>query len=223
MEKVTYKPILFNTPMVQAIDEGRKTHTRRLVKGFIEGQIPHSGHPHPDLFDLGMWEFLCGGQVYGGPADFYVNIKAPYKTGDILWVRETWTEDGQNFYYRADFESDWLDPCETLSCGYPIYCSYHPGCEGCMREKQRIHWRPSIHMPKEAARSFLKVVNVRAHRLIEISREDAIKEGANPAAAVENFIAIWNDTVKKEDLPRSGWDANPWVWVIGFEMKERDG
>lgn len=195
MEKVTYKPILFNTPMVQAIEEGTKTHTRRLVKGFIEGRIPHSGHPHPDLFDLGMWEFLCGGQIYGGPADFYVNIKAPYKTGDILWVRETWAEE---YEYAGAFD-------RTMY----FYKASDTGRNG--------PWRPSIHMSKAAARIFLKVVNVRPHRLIEISREDAIKEGANPAAAVENFIAIWNDTVKKEDLPRSGWDANPWVWDVEFE------
>ena len=162
------KPILFNTEMVQAILEGRKTQTRRIIKPVAMGLTHENGMP---------------ARV------------PPYEPGDILWVRETWnnTVYGGKFCYKADF-------------------SY----------KEAFPWKPSIHMPKEAARIFLKVVNVRPHRLLEISRQDAVKEGANPAAAVENFKAIWNGTLKKEAIPMYGWDANPWVWVIEFERIRRD-
>lgn len=149
--------------------------------------------------------------------------KPPCKVGDVLWVRETWTEDGRNFYYRADFESDWLDPCETLSGGYPIYCSYHPGCEGCMREKQRIHWRPSIHMPKKAARIFLRVTDVFLQHLSSIKEIHAQWEGVDQEPPfsfqpyTRGFIRLWDSLIPKSKLKQYGYGADPWVWVIMFE------
>lgn len=104
-------------------------------------------------------------------------IEPPYQVGDVMWVRETWIKEDEKYFYRADFDSDYLEPCETLSGGYPLYCAYHPGCNGCMRGKQRIHWHPSIHMPKEAARLFLRVTGVRAERLQYMTEEDAFAEG----------------------------------------------
>ena len=95
-------------------------------------------------------------------------------------------------------------------------------------------YHPSIHMPKEAARIFLKVTNVRVERLQDIDDEQAKKEGANwrngknvgfeekmRRSAVERFAEIWNSTIKKSDLDRYGWDANPWVWVIDFEVCDK--
>lgn len=219
------KPILFNTEMVRAILDGRKTQTRRVIR-FPEGTTGHL--PPSGAKDYIYWP--------GGIK------RALYKPGDTLWVRETWTEDGRNFYYRADFENDWLDPCETLSGGYPIYCSYHPGCEGCMREKQRIHWHPSIHMPKRAARIFLRVTDICCERLQDITEQDARAEGfvtdqpedgrtnINFMCSVDclqgsargKFALLWNSTIKKSDLRTYGWDANPWVWVISFKKIERD-
>lgn len=195
------KPILFNTEMVRAILDGRKTQTRRVIR-FPEGTTGHL--PPSGAKDYIYWP--------GGIK------RAPYKPGDTLWVRETWTEDGRNFYYRADFENDWLDPCETLSGGYPIYCSYHPGCEGCMREKQRIHWRPSIHMPKRAARIFLRVDDVRVERLKSMTPSDAADEGFTDW---KGFVTVWNSTIPKGESKRFGWSANPWVWVISFTRMEK--
>ncbi len=95
-------------------------------------------------------------------------------------------------------------------------------------------WHPSIHMPKEAARIWLKVTDVRVERLQEITEDGAKAEGANfkngknvgfeekmNRTAIERFTEIWNGTIKKSDLDRYGWNANPYVWVISFERCEK--
>lgn len=230
-------PILFNTEMVRAILDGRKDATRRIVKGFI-----------PDDAVWGYTTFTPKGYIScrGTFADGYGEkfFKLPCESGDILYVRETWTEECGKYYYRADYDSDYLDPCETLSGGYPASCRNHPGCDGCMATSTRIHWHPSIHMPKEAARIWLKVTDVRVERLQEITEEQACMEGTDPwdevcyenngwnptfsdpdsggaPNMVDGFHKLWNSTIKKSDLDRYGWDANPWVWVIEFERCEK--
>lgn len=224
-------PILFNTEMVRAILDGRKSCTRRLVK-FFSGENPRwTGYIKDGLM------------LYNGKNEPCIR-KAPYQPGDILYVRETWTEECGKYYYRADYDSDYLDPCETLSGGYPASCRNHPGCDGCMATSTRIHWHPSIHMPKEAARIWLKVTSVRVERLQEITEEQACMEGTDPwdevcyenngwnptfsdpdsggaPNMVDGFHKLWNSTIKKSDLDRYGWDANPRVWVIEFERCEK--
>lgn len=182
------KPILFNTEMVKAILEGRKTVTRRVVK-FRKGQNPAWSGYIPD-----------GAVLYGSnniPA-----AKAPYRPGDILWVRETWSrlETGP-YLYKADNEA-------------PV--SY-------------LGWRPSIHMPREAARIFLRVTDIRVERLQNMHLIDCEKEGVQlncieesnlvtlGVRARKRFADVWNSTIKPADMPIYGWDANPWVWVIEFE------
>lgn len=185
------KPILFNTEMVRAILEGRKTVTRRVVN-----------HKH-----LRGLEDLTAKKIQRA-------CIAPYKIGDILYVRETWQYGGpldgnerviepMRYYYAADGDpfTYWLN--EDGTC--------HEG----------MKWRPSIHMPKEAARIFLRVTDVRVERLQHISREGAIAEGCNAAVPVLEFKRIWDNTIKPTDLDLYGWSANPWVWVIAFERCER--
>ena len=209
-------PILFNTEMVRAILDGRKSCTRRLVK-FFSGENPRwTGYIKDGLM------------LYNGKNEPCIR-KAPYQPGDILYVRETWTEECGKYYYRADYDSDYLDPCETLSGGYPASCRNHPGCDGCMATSTRIHWHPSIHMPKEAARIWLKVTDVRVERLQDITSEQICKEGVeveephvlNGEEKRYAFSSLWNSTIKKSDLDRYGWDASPWVWVIEFERCEK--
>ena len=227
-------PILFNTEMVRAILDGRKTCTRRLVK-FFSGENPRwTGYIKDGLM------------LYNGKNEPCIR-KAPYQPGDILYVRETWTEECGKYYYRADYDSDYLDPCETLSGGYPASCRNHPGCDGCMATSTRIHWHPSIHMPKRAARIWLKVTNVRVERLQEIDEDGVWDEGFRfkppcltrvsadghtcdldgPCTSSIKYCdmtmgelfgrELWNSTIKKSDLDRHGWDANPYVWVVEFE------
>lgn len=198
------KPILFNTEMVRAILNGRKDATRRIVKGFI-----------PDDAVWGYTAFTPKGYIScrGTFADGYGEkfFKLPCEPGDILYVRETWCKGLERYIYRADYSDT-----EKF---------YRDGKEIEMK------WHPSIHMPKEAARIWLKVTDVRVERLQEITDKDAEREGAQPDYPfdydvdkwpnLEHFKKIWNGTVKKSDLDRYGWDASPWVWVIEFERCEK--
>lgn len=204
---MSVKPILFNTDMVKVILDGRKTCTRRLVK-FLSGKNP-------------KWTGYIkdGSMLYNGKNEPCIRTQ-PYQPGDILYVRETWcalpvNEAGHMrghsvYYYKADRD---LRP-----------------------EGWRGNWNPSIHMPKEAARIWLEVTNVRVERLQEITEDGAKAEGANwkngknvgfeekmRRTAIERFAEIWNGTIKKSDIDRYGWDANPWVWVIEFERCKKTG
>lgn len=149
MQQAKHHPILFSTPMVQAILAGRKTQTRRMVK------------PQPD--DDGLWndtEFprsiqstLKGWNGTLEETGASKEWKCPYgQVGDTLWVRETWRPNVHNpgaFKYRA----------------------------GCTREEERYPWKPSIHMPKAASRIHLRITSITVQRLNAITDADAISEG----------------------------------------------
>jgi hypothetical protein len=180
------KPILFNTEMVRAILDGRKSCTRRIAK----------------------------------PQQL-----VPYQPGDTLYVRETW----ERFECR-NCEGDERGNCPKepkksvldKTCGCYMY-----------RATDEISgdakWHPSIHMPKEAARIFLRVTNVRVERLQEITSGQICKEGVevedpyvlNGEEKRYAFSNLWDSTIKESDLDRYGWNANPWVWVIEFERCDK--
>ena len=199
-------PILFNTEMILAILDGRKTVTRRVIK--VPTYYPHfyKLHDNTDGAITSTRDRLYAG-FYKDDQIFYIDgekhvdavyYQAPYQPGDILYVRETWSELSFGYVYKADGEN--IDHLGNV-----------------------IRWHPSIHMPKEAARIWLKVKDVRVERLQEIKPDDAVKEGTKetfPPLAVDEFRDIWNSTIKKSDLDRYGWDASPWVWVIEFERCE---
>lgn len=222
------KPILFNTEMVRAILDGRKTCTRRICKDANEYTVPDMEFYNADRRTYAVHNFADKEHMEQLST---AERTCPICPGDILYVRETWTEECGKYYYRADYDSDYLDPCETLSGGYPASCRNHAGCEGCTATSARIHWHPSIHMPKEAARIWLKVTDVRVERLHEINAESALAEGADKYIhtngeldenmTITSFIGIWNSTIKKSDIDRYGWDASPWVWVIEFKRCEK--
>ena len=200
------KPILFNTEMIRAILDGRKTCTRRLVKPQPDGK-----HTFPLGFATDSTEkkevgcFGFGINEYGGSIQY---AKPQYQPGDILYVRETWSEGYEEgtYIYRA---SDKL-------AGLPTF-----------KESSKLIYHPSIHMPKEAARIWLKVIDVRVERLQEMWASDVPKEGiffTKPTTAdgmLQAFADLWNSTIKKSDIDRYGWDANPYVWVIEFERCEK--
>ncbi len=194
------KPILFNTEMVRAILEGRKTVTRRVVK------------PQPERVPIPIPDEKYWLGCFAGD-DKCRAIKPPYRPGDILYVRETF--------------------CRQSSEEYPFV--YKASVETPAAWK----WCPSIHMPREAARIFLRVTDVRGERLMDITPEQAIKEGVidpehRPYIQYEQvgqleqyarnnvFPKIWSSTIKPADRSLYGWKANPWVWVIGFERISRE-
>lgn len=223
------KPILFNTEMVRAILDGRKSCTRRLVKpqpdekhtfplGFVTDSIEKK---EVGCFGFGIDE--CGGSIK--------YVKPPYQSRDILYIRETFV---------------W---CPCWDCGLNVE---EPGCEyeqekrynnkkkeyGCYVYRASCEdneypsadtWHPSIHMPKEAARIWLKVTNVSVERLQDITSEQIHKEGVeveepyvlNGEEKRYAFSRLWDSTIKKSDLDRYGWNASPWVWVIEFERCEK--
>lgn len=215
------KPILFNTEMVRAILEGRKTVTRRVVKpnqligiapdnvrnktpdGFIKNK-PFLFKPYCDMSDKELVSSI---------------YKSPYNMGDVLYVRETWALESESenyvtgekstiFAYRAD----------------PF--------------NRNGNWKPSIHMPKAAARIFLKVTDVRVERLQDITEAQAVKEGCQAGfyeykgavfgdedteewTAIDEFTELWNSTIKHDQLECYSWEANPYVWVIEFERIDK--
>ena len=216
------KPILFNTEMVRAILDGRKTCTRRVVKYKYDNT---QMEVKKDKYGSRLIEIQCDveGETYGKNSDGstwrrlrpFIEKKPPYSRGDILYVRETWGEGYEDgtYIYRAD------DKLADLAI---------------FKELSKLIYHPSIHMPKEAARIWLKVTNVRVERLQEITEDGAKAEGANwkngqnvgweekmKRTATERFAEIWNSTIKKSDLDRYGWAANPWVWAIEFERCEK--
>lgn len=201
------KPMLFNTDMVRAILDGRKTVTRRICKDGNDYTVPDM-----DFFDANKRTYAVHNYENAEHTKklSIVERACPICPGDILYVRETWHQ-----YEKRVGEGE--------SCCISKFYGYRASIAN--SEDANEPWHPSIHMPKEAARIFLKVTNVRVERLKDMTQNDAIKEGIKVSECTkecgfyekDEFIELWNSTVKKTDLDTYGWDANPWVWVIEFE------
>lgn len=211
------KPILFNTEMVQAILEDCKTATRRAVKGFIPSDAMW-GYTH--FTPKGC--ISCRGTFADGYDEKF--FKLPCMPGDILCVRETWAfkccidcihggDDKDCRIAKIIYEDE-----DSVSDGCYIYRADYPCPE-------RVVWRPSIHMPKAAARIWLKVTDVGVESLHDMKLDDFLAEGVviRPEAfndpenaymqAKKEFARIWDSTIKKSQT-----NLNPWVWVIKFEQ-----
>jgi len=219
------KPILLNTEEVKAILDGRKTMTRRVINAPVFKQVRD---PNKIYWKNDQVIFQWHGDTIGEVA-----IKPPCQPGDILWVRETWAKrihSDNRYYYKAD---------NNL---------------GAVFNRENNKWRPSIHMPREAARLFLRVKGVRVERLQKCGKdsifdlqEEGIDIGEDCRRCIESygtpccndedeyedgsecglldvartqFVEHWDSTIKKQDIDRYGWAANPWVWVIEFERVE---
>lgn len=246
------KPILFNTEMVKAILAGEKIVIRRIVKP----QPPATAIVEmTDRYPV--WKFWAD-----DPSGHL--IKPPYNPGDILYVRETWQA-----VYETEYDDDSPNCCVNIRTRIPNFDSIPKVEAGISSEcscaameprmkyfvfkasdisfsspENTLIWRPSIHMPKEAARLFLRVKNVRVERLRDITIQDAISEGCegvicdhpNPEPGIGctdcyntgwveppivEFAELWDSTIKSSDKAKYGWKANPWVWVIEFERCEK--
>jgi hypothetical protein len=197
------KPIIFSTPMVKAILDGRKTQTRRVIK--ID-DAPEN------------WRKSLAGTSVVRASPYDVRLSR-YKPSDILWVRETWqylapwSEDESHvewekgkYYYAADGT-----PNITITDGDGF-------------RQGNFAWRPSIFMPREATRIFLRVTEVRVERLQDISYDDCLQEGMHDYGTDVDTLGAFQDLWQKLNAKRGyGWDTNPWVWVISFERIESPG
>jgi hypothetical protein len=190
------KPITFRTDMVKAILDGRKSQTRRIIKPQPEHD-EDSGYVYWKKRQFDIHEYFWSDQF---------PRYCPYgKTGDILYVKETWCYEtdmgGSNngwYFYKADFEE-------------------HEG---------PTKWKSNRFMPKAAARIFLEITDIRVERLVEINEEDAIAEGVTNA---DNYIGLADDSKINRYAYCELWDSingegafelNQWVWVISFKRVE---
>ena len=217
------KPILFSAEMVQAILEGRKTQTRR-TKGL------EKVNENPDGHTFNSFSIDNKNATFKRLEGMWQGVDVPYQSGDILWVRERFCivdsdmkhkQTGMPYAYYAGTDSEGLEVAKEYG----------------------FKWKPSIHMPKEAARIFLKVINIRVERLFQITAKDAIAEGVE-CKIVENmkeyraylvkdsehvfgknsypdtpecsFLELWEKINGNESV-----NSNPWVWVIEFERVEK--
>jgi hypothetical protein len=223
MIKPKKKPILFSTDMVRAILDGKKTMTRRVIKPQPLDDYGQQCGPEtiigPEWYEPAETDkngmLIPGAPIFGiyHHCDDW-GIKCPYIPGEIRWVRETFAryiKDGQQCYlYRAD-DND---------CNVAKLRGSESADDG---------WRPSIFMPKEVARIFLLVKDVRAERVQDITEEDAEKEGAHFHVPVKTafvkerwefltartkFCSLWDSINAKRGY---GWDTNPYIWAISFE------
>lgn len=226
------KGVMFAPDMVRAVIQGYKTQTRRIVKrvpespkaiyDFDENSCSAFMNEHFQVkFD---WKTVFHGKTFTDPG-FYTHTPPLGKVGDMIYIRETFRE---------------LVDCST---GELHSYSYYADMPEKFHKKHPHKWKPSIHMPRKAARIFLEITNVRIERLNDISKGDAIaegiermknnpceisispfdtwyrnygQEGFSPMKSTECFKMLW------ESLSGPGsWDLNPWVWV--YDFKRVDG
>ena len=202
---ITTRPIIFSTPMVEAILGGRKTVTRRLTH----------------LRDQSVVK--AGPKTLAALGHPLIAATVPYPKGDIMWVRETWAQQ-YGYWHKAGLELDENGYCRD---GCFVNDASEPSGKKWIATKAPDKWRPSIHMPKEAARLFLLATDVRVVRLQDISGDldELEREGINiavgAAGATAAFADLWDGLRKPADRAKYGWDANPWVWRIAFERCEK--
>lgn len=200
-------PMIFNQQMVAALVDGRKTVTRRPLR-------------NQPIKNGAFWDFKWGA---GSSLDYLPIVAghatasaAPFKIGDLIWVRETFC------LGRLD-EVDAEHPADrTLfidqGCGNEYYIQKEWAVYKGAEELDEVKWKPSIHMPREASRLTLRVTDVRCERVQAITEEQAKREGVYPARPSSlvapyyiSFMDLWESLYEN-------WCENPWVWVIEFEL-----
>lgn len=211
------RPILFSTPMVQAILAGNKTQTRRVMRRQPDA-VEYFKRGEETTDTNAEYAIL---RCYNNPKGFKkcnsgwfanANYKTPFhefNVGDRLWVRETWQIIGD----PASL------PCQRHNL---IYKADYPNCVDkhydTIPDISEVKFKPSIHMPRWASRILLEITNIRVERLQNISEEDATAEGmvADDDYCAEQYYSIyWN---KKHGWKEKGWNANQWVWVVEFKV-----
>ena len=212
-----YRPILFNTEMVRAILEDRKTETRRIIKPQPVIWPGHDG-------DNCTWKDKLESRLNFILKEKMFDPFCPYgQVGDRLWVRETWAdtngENGPMISYRAGGDRFLIE--ESYPVDYSLYpkCQFTMWCGDLRRGADGHKWRPSIFMPRWASRITLEITEIKVERVQDITDTGALAEGVDqtntsiPGYAKTRFQNLWDSINKKRGF---GWDLNPWVWVVKF-------
>lgn len=212
-------PILFSTPMVQAEQNGSKTETRRTT-GLEKVNV------FPEYWEFSRFEKNIKGRLSAVFKNVHVPngkhaVECPFgQTGDILWVRETFAIKGNRVFYKADntdFENAGLKGLYDFT------------------------WKPSIHMPYDVCRTWLRVESIAIQRLQDISDSDAVAEGIEETKGSKYFKdqpKRWVRYDSEDDDTKSpissfrtlwekinginSWNENPFVWVVKFKRANTD-
>ncbi len=229
------KPILFNSEMVKAVLEGRKTQTRRVIKNACD-----------IIQDWDDKDKSYGPYYEDQYGDFHKSIEAcPYgQIGNKLWVRETFT-------YHRNFGEDVKPDAPIIYKADKDNCGQYP-CEinnETILVSQKMPWKPSIFMPKSACRIWLEITDIRVERVRDIGESESIKEGVSKyktaglrgwmyynednlplrtyellrdtrvcGCARSSFLSLWDSINEKRGYP---WESNPWVWVVEFKRIDK--
>ena len=215
------RPILFNRDMVRKILERIKKMTRRPIKiEFLPGYNPEWTGYKP-VFEYGYF-FLADSK--GEPAT--KKVKAPCQVGDILWVQETWKiiQLLENMQMRFEYRADNVFS-KAIDFALDRFIKFKKFAD-------KNGWQSPYFMPREAARLFLKVTGMRVERLQDITIKDIKAEGTILTKLNDEFDnefsdetmynmafqTLWNSTIRKQGIDRYGWNANPYIWIIEFEV-----
>jgi len=222
------KAIKFRTQEVQATLEGLKTATRIPIKCDLYDSTEETAGDFQLCDSLNQFFFKDENHFKS-----WALRKSRYKKGDILYVRETWS-----FLSAIECGSICLNECKDTykqEYGCYVYRTNYGKTEDDSFPPSLFKWKPSIHMPKEAARIFLKVTDVRAERLQDITNDGAIKEGFKGVecsckgmayACTDCYNTGWQEPpmvgfMYTWDAIYKNWSENPWVWVIEFEKIDK--
>ena len=209
------KPILFNTEMVQAIQEGRKTVTRRVVK------------PQPPATSVVRKRDCSWDWTFWADSDDMGHLMLPpYQPGDILWVRETWYKDVNRYMYKASYTNNE----KFFRGGKEVRINWSPSIHMPM-EAARLSLRVTgVRVERlqdiTEEQAIMEGIFLDSPDFIPTYHSDKSKcnmPGRGWNTARECFLwGVWNSTIKPADLPLYGWKANPWVWVIEFERISKE-
>ncbi|WP_272671775.1 hypothetical protein [Providencia sp. PROV123] len=204
--------IIFNSEMVRAILDGRKTQTRRVMKSQPEPSKTKDGDYwfpcNKTQSMVHVSDFIPRNNLMIDAHEFFSDCCPLGGVGDRLWVRETFQ----------------VGPCTESSFAYKA-----THCPSDLEEgwSEVIKWKPSIHMPRSASRITLEITDVRVERLQDISKQDAISEGAprghhsidviSKRFGFPDFSRSWFAQIWMDIYGEDNWAANPWVWVIEFK------
>ncbi|HDU5940835.1 TPA: hypothetical protein RFW12_004387 [Klebsiella variicola] len=203
--------MIFNGEMVRALLDGRKTQTRRIVKG-TDGAVKFCKEWNINGEEVFV---VLGEKDHTGMNPVLGAISCPFgAVGDRIWVREAFrvhsrATDIATLVYKASERNSWTEQTHRV----PVAVCNKPATP----EK----WTPSLHMPRWASRILLEITDVRVERLKSISDGDAIREGCSTAdmksgdCVADVFARLWASIYGAES-----WNANPWVWVIEFKRVE---